>query len=642
MKFEPIKNPKSDDNSKNIMLFAIAVLILLFAFDAYVMQPKLQKLDQAQRTKSEANKNGVSAQTASNKTTPPSKQDILQATERIDVYNGKLDGSLNLTGARLDDLKLSEYYKTLKQKDPVDLLNPRDTKHPYYAEFGWVAKQSDIKVPGPKSQWQIANGSELTPDSPVTLVWDNGQGITFEKRILIDEDYLFTVEQKIINRTDRELTFHPFALVSRHGLPQELLGSWILHEGPIAYFDKELHQRSYKALSDDREPYKKSAGDGWIGITDKYWMVSLLPDQFQKKTYRFVHQPPKTPSDKPRYQVDMLGSQHTVGPQGTVSYTNHLFAGAKEVILLEEYEEQLGVPHFDLAVDFGWLYFITKPIFHVLHYFFTLTGNFGIAIILLTVCLRLAVFPLANTSYKSFARLKQISPQIVELRDQYKDNKQALQQELVKLYEREKVNPLAGCFPILIQIPIFFSLYKVLYITIEMRHAPFFGWIQDLSVPDPTSVFNAFGLLPYDVPGFLQIGIWPCLMLLTLLVQQRLNPPPQDPIQQQMLMFFPFVITYVMAKFAAGLVVYWTLSAMLAIVQQYIIMRRMGVEVHLFKRSKDEEKLDEMVAEGPDVHPAAEMISEDIEKTVFDGEEDQNDEKAKKISKPKPKKSKKR
>ena len=654
MKFNPHSHKQDPQDTKNIIIFVVVVLALLVAFDNYVMQPKFEKMRQAQdaefKKKADALANKDALESEGSGTSGQSEEAQLKAMPRLSIQSEKLEGSINLLGGQIDDLRLTQYYKTLEQKEPVELLHPKNAAHPFYVEFGWVPKSEDVKTPDKKTQWKIEGESKaaldniaLTPQNPITLIWDNGQGLVFKRKISLDENYLFTIEQKIINSSEKSYAFHPYALISRHGLPEELQNIFILHEGPIAYFNQELFEYSYKDLRGSKETFRKSARDGWIGITDKYWMTALLPDQKEQKTYRFVHKNTGNIGDKPRFQVDMMAGSRMLSPGGVVSYENHLFAGAKKIDILESYEESLNIPHFDLAVDFGWFYFITKPFFQALNYLFKLTGNFGIAIILFTIFLRALVFPLANKSYKSFARLKQISPKIMELRDQYKDDKQQLQQELVKLYGREKVNPLAGCFPILIQIPIFFSLYKVLFITIEMRHAPFFGWINDLSAPDPTSIFNLFGLLPFGVPGFLQIGVWPCLMLVALLAQQRLNPPPQDPMQRQIMMIFPFVITFIMSRFAAGLVVYWSVSAMLAIVQQYIIMRRMGVEVHLFKRSKQEQELDEAVEQGPDIHPGVEYAEEQFEEAMFDDDESTGENKPQKpVSRPKPKKKKKR
>lgn len=651
-----------------MMFFIITVLLLLWVFDVYVMQPKLAKLETIEAAKQAAknpeNLKPLSDMREKKEVLPLEK--ALATTKRVPLENDHLSGSINLTGGRIDDLSLSNYYKTLEKKEPVSLLSPKETRAPYYTEFGWVPEDTNIPVPGPETQWEVkdpSNNVKLTPENPVTLRWENGQGLTFEKIISLDKDFLFTVEQRVLNNTGSTVRLHPYSLISRHGIPENIENIWILHEGPIAYFNKELHQRSYSDLQDLKAPFSKPATDGWAGITDKYWMVSFLPEQKEPKTYRFLHIPPKQNTQsgrlggpqsaaKPRYQVDMLGDMHVAGPGEQMTYKNRIFAGAKTVGLIEEYEKELNVPHFDLAVDFGWFYFITKPFFQAIHFFFELTGNFGVAIILFTCVLRLLVFPLANTSYKSFAKMKKLSPKIAEIREQYGNDKKQMQQALVKLYEKEKVNPLAGCFPILIQIPIFFSLYKVLYITIEMRHAPFFGWIQDLSAPDPTSLFNLFGLLPYGVPEFLQIGVWPCLMFVTLMIQQRLNPPPPDPTQRQIMMVFPFIITYIMALFPAGLVVYWTTSAALAIVQQLIIMRNMGVETHLFKRSKTDQELENSVEQGYD--PRGEMIVHDVEEALgleddssakpegskADSDEDSDQETT--VSKPKPKKKRKK
>ena len=655
-----------------MMFFIMTVLLLLWVFDVYVMQPKLAKLDAIEAAK-EASKDPEALEPLDDmretKETLPVEK-ALAASKRISLENDHVSGSINLTGGRIDDLRLNNYYQSLDQKNPVSLLRPKETRAPYYTEFGWVPEDTNIPVPGPETQWEIKGSDDtvkLTPDTPVTLQWENGKGLIFERTLSLDQDFLFTVEQKILNNSNTTIRLHPYSLISRHGIPDNIENIWILHEGPIAFFNKELHQRSYDDLQEAKAPFSKPGTDGWAGITDKYWMVSFLPDQEAPKTYRFLHVPPKQASQvgrslggpqsaaKPRFQVDMLGDVYVAGPGEEITYQNRVFAGAKKVTLIEEYEENLEVTNFDLAVDFGWFYFITKPFFHAIHFFFELTGNFGVAIILFTCVLRLLVFPLANTSYKSFAKMKKLSPQIAEIREQYGDDKKQMQQALVKLYEKEKVNPLAGCFPILIQIPIFFSLYKVLYITIEMRHAPFFGWIQDLSAPDPTSLFNLFGLLPYGVPEFLQIGVWPCLMFVTLMIQQRLNPPPPDPTQRQIMMIFPFIITFIMAQFPAGLVVYWTTSAALAIIQQMIIMHNMGVEIHLFQRSKVDQELEDTVEQGYD--PRGEMIVHDVEEAFgWEDENPESGENSKKsnadsngnndpeapVSKPKPKKKRKK
>lgn len=652
--FGPRKSQRKSQDSKNMMVFIAVVLALLFVFDAYVMQPKIKRLEAIEAAKNASvltSNQGRAAfeNGAGQNNTILSLPDALAKDARLALKNDHISGSINLTGGRIDDLYFEDYFETLAKENRVHLLEPSSTKSPYYVEYGWIPQDSKIATPNSKSQWQIKPGtpSILTPQSPVTLIWDNGQNVIFERQISLDEDFLFSIRQNVINQSDATIRLHPFSLISRHGIPDDLQNAWVLHEGPIAYFNKELHQKTYKNLLKKKNEVQQSADNGWAGITDKYWMVTLIPDQNDQKTYRFIQNPAPTShpglTPTPRFQVDVLGTQYTAGPGETISYDSRLFAGAKKVGLIEKYESQYGIPHFDLTVDFGWFYFITKPFFHAIKFFFDLTGNFGVAIVLFTFVLRLFVFPLANTSYKSFAKMKKISPQILELRENCKDDRARMQQELVKLYQKEKVNPLAGCFPILIQIPIFFSLYKVLFITLEMRHAPFFGWVQDLSAADPTSILNLFGLLPYDAPSFLQIGIWPCLMLITMVIQQRLSPPPPDPIQRRMMLLFPFFLTYIMAQFPAGLVVYWTVSAMLAIIQQYVIMRRMNVPVHLFTRSKEEEKIDDMVASGQSAHPQAQMVVDMVDDAmVQDHEDGENTSPPKKVSKPKPKKSKKR
>lgn len=656
----PNQNMHPED-TRNLIVFILISIVIFFIFDKYFMEPRIEKMREAQKTEQAGAQNqnepgnAIPGENVGTQTTIP-REAALTESPRIKIENEKISGSINLKGGIIDDLELKNYFKTLESEDRVILFSPKNTKHPYYTDYGWIAgADQDIKLPGSRTIWSVKgrNGNNdvtLTPDNPVQLFWDNGQGIRFHKTISVDENYLFRIAKSIENNTDKTLTLYPYSLVSRRGLPENPQGQWILHEGPIAYINGELFQSSYKSLMKGKNEVEIKAERGWIGITDKYWMASILPHQGEEKTYRIIH---KSSGDRRNantsdlFQIDVLGEALVVGPGSTGTRQERLFAGAKQLSLLDAYEKQLDIDHFDLAIDFGWFYFLTKPFFYVLTFFSDLTGNFGIAIIILTIFLRIAVFPLANTSYKSFARLKQISPQIMELREKYGEDRQKLQQELVKLYEKEKVNPMAGCFPILIQIPIFFALYKVLFVTLEMRHAPFFGWIQDLSAQDPTSLFNAFGLLPYDVPGFLQIGAWPCIMMVAMLIQQKLNPPPQDPLQRQIMMFFPFMITIIMAQFPAGLVIYWSFSAILSIIQQYIIMRMMGVEVHLFKKSKNDEKMDKMISEGPSVHPGAEMIEEEFEEAItgnHNNETDTNNEpkESKPVSKPKPKKKKKK
>ena len=453
-------------------------------------------------------------------------------------------------------------------------LAPAGTAHPYYAEFGWVPAEAGTAVPNTETVWS-ASADTLTPDKPVTLTWDNGHGLVFERVIAIDRNYMFQVTDRVRNAGDHEVTLLPYGLVSRHGTPQTS-GYYILQEGPIGFLDGKLKEVKYKDLN-EKNAIEQSTTGGWIGITDKYWLVSLVPDQQKQMNTRFLY---NSVRGEDRYQVDMLGEGMSAKPGDTIESKTRLFAGAKEVKLLDAYVDNLGIQKFDLAVDFGWFYFLTKPFFYLLSFLHGLIGNFGVAILVFTVLVKLVVFPLANQSYRSMSKMKQLQPQITAIRERCGEDKERMNKEMMELYKREKANPLAGCLPIFIQIPIFFALYKVLFVTIEMRHAPFFGWVHDLSAPDPTTIFNLFGLLPFTPPTFFMIGVWPLLMGFTMWFQQKLNPAPPDPVQQKVFAALPFVFTFMLAAFPAGLVIYWAWNNLLSIAQQWVIMRSMGVKVN--------------------------------------------------------------
>ncbi len=413
---------------------------------------------------------------------------------------------------------------------------------------------------------------EIRPDQPVTLTWDNGENLRFSRTVAIDENYMFTITQRVENTGDEPVTLHPYGLISRWGTPPTL-GFFILHEGPIGVLAGTLEEIDYDDLREDG-PIELPSQGGWLGITDKYWLASLVPDQESELVANFRHY---IAEGQDRYQVDYLRPAMTVPPGETIEVTDRLFAGAKEVGLLDFYANEYGIPLFDRAVDFGWFYFLTKPIFHILHFFYQLLGNYGLAILLLTLLVKLLFYPLANKSYRAMSKMKKLQPEMMRLREQFGDDKMRMNQELMALYKKEQVNPMSGCLPIVVQIPVFFALYKVLFVSIEMRHAPFFGWIQDLSAPDPTSLFNVFGLLPWDPPAFLMIGIWPLLMGATMLLQTKLNPQPADPIQAKVMMLLPLMFIFLFATFPAGLVIYWTWNNVLSISQQWVIMKRMGV-----------------------------------------------------------------
>ena len=500
------------------------------------------------------------------------REKVLAQNPRVKIVTPRLTGSIDLVGAKLDDLTLVNYREEPEPDSPeIVLLAPDGTANPYAIQFGWVAGKSDVKVPGPDTRWTSAGG-DLTPEHPVDLSWDNGAGLTFKRRVAIDADYMFTVTQTVANAGSDKISLYPYALISREGeVPTS--NTYLLHEGPIGVVDGSLKEIKYSALKGS-PPVEADTTSGWLGITDKYWLTALVPDQKETVKTRFAHTP-RGGTDL--YQVDYRGAEHELAPGATVSEESRAFAGAKQVALLDRYESVLGVPRFDRAIDFGWFYFLTKPIFLTLDFFYALIGNFGLAIMLLTVLIKLLFFPLANKSYKAMSKMKQLQPEMAKLREKFGDDKAKLNQEMMALYKRVGANPMAGCLPIAIQIPVFFSLYKVLYVTIEMRQAPFYGWIHDLSAPDPTNFLNLFGLLHFPAPTFLAIGAWPIIMGVTMFMQQKLNPAPPDPVQAKMFMALPFVFTYMLSQFASGLVIYWAWNNTLSVTQQWLIMRRAGV-----------------------------------------------------------------
>ena len=508
------------------------------------------------------------------------RADVLAESPRVEIDTPRLKGSIALAGARLDDLTLADdkYRETIDPNSPhIVLLSPDGTEHPYFVEHGWVpAPNSTIKLPDATTRW-TASAGKLTPQHPIELSWDNGAGLRFIRHYAVDDNYMFTVTQTVENHGNQPVTLYPYGLISHTGNPVTS-STYILHEGPIGALDGTLKEINYTDLKPGKPQEFKSTG-GWLGITDKYWLTSLIPDQQEALKARF------TAVERNKieiYQTDYTGSEHVVAPGGSASATDRLFAGAKEVHLLDSYGHALNIPLFDRAIDFGWFYWITKPIFLALDFFYQRIGNFGVAILLLTVIIKLIFFPLANKSYRAMSKMKLLQPEMEKLRERFGDDKARLQQEMMALYKRVGANPMAGCLPIIIQIPVFFSLYKVLYVTIEMRHAPFFGWIHDLSAPDPTTFVNLFGLLPFTLPPgleFLHIGAWAIIMGITMYLTQKLNPQPDDPVQAKMFMVLPVVFTYMLAQFPAGLVIYWAWNNLLSFAQQWLIMRRAAVAV---------------------------------------------------------------
>jgi len=499
---------------------------------------------------------------------------------RLAIETPNLVGSIALMGARFDDLILPAYGATAAENAPRQRLLQRQgaTGH-WQAHHGFVSGGSNITLPDEKTLWQIVEGQTLTPNSPVVLAHTTPEGVRLTQRISVDDSYMFTITQGAENKSGAPVTLYPFGQITRSGRP-ETTDLFILHEGPIGFFGSEgegLVEADYDDLLEDG-PVKHAAEEGWLGFTDKYWAAALVPPQDGKFTGRFMA---TAEGQLPVYRADFLLAGQSLAPGQSMQATSQFFAGAKTVDAIDGYGDA-GVTRFDLLIDWGWFYFLTKPMFTALHFLYALIGNYGIAILLVTVLIKIAFFPLASRSYETMAKMKKLQPRMVEIREQLKEDKQAQQQELMKIYREEKLNPLAGCLPILVQIPVFFALYKVLFVTIDMRHQPFFGWIQDLSAPDPTSLFNLFGLLPFDVPGFLLIGVWPLIMGITMFVQMQMNPPPPDPIQARMFQILPIFFTFILAGFPAGLVIYWAWNNFLSLLQQGYIMRRNGVEIELF------------------------------------------------------------
>ncbi|MDX2144913.1 MAG: membrane protein insertase YidC [Rhodospirillaceae bacterium] len=495
---------------------------------------------------------------------------------RVSIETPHIKGSLSLTGSRFDDITLLKYRETIDPKSPpIDLLSPASAAKPYYVELGWLSGDAALALPSATTTWTPRDpDASLTDTQPVVLTWDNGAGLRFTKTIRADKDYMFSIEQSVENYGTQAATIYPYGLTARVDTPP-IQDFFILHEGPLGVFDGVLKEMDYSELQKEQRFTTPSTG-GWAGFTDKYWLTALAFDQSMKVDASFNH---AVVNGRDRYQTDLRGAAITIAPQETKTIKSFVFAGAKEVQLLDSYAETLGIAQFDLAIDFGWFYFLTKPFFYILIWMKETLGNFGLAILGLTVLLRLLMFPLANKQFAAMSKLKKLQPEMQKLQQRHADDRVKLNQEMMDLYKREKANPLAGCLPILIQIPIFFALYKVLFVTIEMRHAPFYGWIHDLSAPDPTSLFNLFGLLPFGVPSFLMIGAWPVIMGITMYLQQKLNPQPADPIQAKVFMVLPFMFTFLLASFPAGLVIYWAWSNVLGILQQWVIMRRMGVSV---------------------------------------------------------------
>jgi YidC/Oxa1 family membrane protein insertase len=606
-------------DNRNTILAVILSGLVLIGWQYFFNIPQMEKQRAAQQAQTEMMKPASQAGSTTTPSTAPqsgaalapttnapaqpaavvSRDTAIAAAPRVKIDTPRLTGSISLKGARIDDLSLVQFRETVDPASPaIVLYSPSGTESPYYAEFGWVAASgSTAKIPDQNTVWQQEGTGSLTPSKPVTLTYDNGEGLTFRRTISIDDRYLFSIKDDVTNVGAAPVTLYPFALISRHGTPK-VAGYYILHEGLIGYLgDQGLQEYAYKKI-DDAKTVSFKATDGWLGITDKYWASALLPDTNAQLQARFSS---NLSGSVRTYQTDYLEDPQTVAVGGTASANARLFAGAKEASVVGlnfpiggfgGYNKQLALNHFDLLIDWGWFYFITKPMFLALDFFYHLFGNFGISILLVTVLVKLLFFPLANKSYASMAKMKSVQPQLAALKERYPDDKMKQQQEMMEIYKKEKINPIAGCLPVALQIPVFFSLYKVLFVTIEMRHAPFFGWIKDLSAPDPTNLFTLFGLLHFDptqLPLFghyLALGVWPIIMGITMWFQMKLNPTPPDPTQKIIFDWMPLIFTFMLAGFPAGLVIYWAWNNTLSVLQQSFIMRRNGVKVELFDNLK--------------------------------------------------------
>ena len=554
-------------DTKNVIAAISLSAAVIILYSLFFAPPPVTKENLTERNKTEQNTDEPSLD-EKEKVLEISREEALSQSERIQFENKSIIGSISLKGAAIDDLTFKEYNVALESKDKVKLLAPRNAQDGYYIESGFITNDKNINIPNAESVWSIVGNSKLTDQSPIRLTWSNTQGITFEKEISLDDKFLFTIKQKVINSSEKAYDFYSYGQIIRNKIP-EISNFYILHEGLLATLDDELIEEDYDDIQEQK--FSKTSQKGWLGISDKFWITSLIPPSGKEFKTTFDY--------KDKFRANFVGTEPLeLRGNSSIEDKMQVIVAAKRVDIIDGYAESLKIDKFDLAIDWGFLYFITKPLFHGIDYFFKLLGNYGLAIIAITFCIRLAFFPLANFSFKSMAKMKVLQPEMARLKELHKNDKMKLQQEMMALYKKEKVNPMSGCLPILVQIPVFFALYKVLFVTIEMRQMPFYGWIQDLSERDPTSIFNLFGLLPYDLPSFLVIGAWPVAMGVSMWVQQKLNPAPPDPIQAKIFMFFPLFLTVVLAPFPAGLVIYWTVNNILTMAQQVFIMKRTTVK----------------------------------------------------------------
>ena len=559
------------DNKNVFIAIALSMSVLLF-WAAFFETPKPINNNSTQQEQKKNNENIITPNiNESPKANKISRADSIKNSSRIKIENESIVGSMSLEGGLIDDISFKKHKQNLENNLNVEFFNPAQTENGFYVETGWTSIGNKIKVPTKKSTWKVNGNKILSNNNPIILEWNNKGGIIFKKKIELDNKYLFKITQEVQNNTNQSIDLYPYAQITRNKIPDDIQNFYISHEGFIGVFDEELKEDDY----DDVEENKivREANEGWLGITDKYWVTAVVPKQGESFKSTFLYRE----SFKANY---ILNNPTTIGPSSKNSNDVRLFVAAKEVDAIDSYAANENIEKFDLVIDWGWFYFFTKPLFFIIDYLFKYSGNFGIAIVIITIGIRLIFFPLANYSFRSMAKMKAVQPEMMRLKELHKEDKTKLQQEMMALYRKEKINPASGCLPVLIQIPFFFAIYKMLFISLEMRHQPFFGWIKDLSDKDPTSLFNLFGLIPWDPPSFLIIGIWPILMGASMWVQQKLNPAPADPIQAKIFAFFPLFLTIILASFPSGLVVYWTINNILTIAQQWVIMKQTKVKTN--------------------------------------------------------------
>lgn len=555
------------DDLKGLYLAVISALVIIFVTNAIFPKKEIKTQTPAPEAVVQSEEIPQDEKTVTFDETPLDKSSVLSQDKRIKISTPSLFGSIRVKGGRLDDLYLAKYKQTLENDSPdVELFSPAKTQNPYYAEFGWLATEPNIKLPDSKTIWTV-KGTELTPSTPLILEWNNGQGLKFIRKIAVDENYMFKIDQAVENNTGSKITLYPYGLIKR-GINPDNVKSGVIHEGLIGVVDSNLKEIKYNKLKNNEPETFKTTG-GWAGFSDHYWFSAFILTNDSESKVKFSNTAPQN------YQADYVGAPVTIEASSVGTNSIKMFAGAKEIKLLDKYTKQFNIEKFDLAVDFGWYYFLTKPFFYVLDFLFRIIGNMGWAILLFAALLRLAMYPIASKSFDSMSKMKKIQPKLKELQERYGEDKMKLQQETMLLYRKEKINPAAGCLPMLIQIPVFFSLYKVLNISIEIRHAPFIGWIKDLSAPDPLTISRIIHL---PVPTLLDVGVWPIIMGITMFVQQRLNPAPANKDQARMFLMLPIIFTFMLGHFASGLVIYWSLSNILSIIQQKAIMRKNGVK----------------------------------------------------------------